>query len=741
MEPYQQIFPKNREPDMTLVLSRKVGRIPKGSYSFIECYCTDPACDCRRVTLLVLNEKSQQKAAIGFGFDPDEPMAGPFLDDFHKQAPYADELLDAFVDAINDGPDWLERMYRRYREVRKRALGKPYRGKPFLKPGEVERSVTPPPDLEAELERMRTALESELLSTPDRGSKKLSKPAHPDLFSSLDSSPGAAGFMFAALLEQYLVMLRHGRGYLALDALQDELRCVLLADDQAGDALARVIAAAPLHDDRRSEAVLRLLLDALEVLRIERERKRPGSEHRMESLQNALAQRIFIEHEDQEICALVTHALLESRVEILPVIHEANDRRMQEGAQGDDWSKFTDLSGEEIAAGLCRSIEEMGLPSAFEGMEAMLQLFALGDPGVQIALCGSMLAVGSPFIRDIVVLMLFHPSAEVRRGVAELLAGCDGHLVTPESLRRLIVSRNWFPEEIRAHLDEAIGNARKARVECAPLPGPVAMKVHASVVDGAGAQSFQVIIPEGKGFASCSLLLKRGVGVADGFVVPLKNKRELGDFQTMMKREGGFLDIGPDYLDLRISHALAEGARLGNAPVFWLVRIAELLGRDQWRAVPFEVRDSLAQLHQELASEGPKLLSGREVERSLEESYDWPLVEDFASSWFEDDAVVDQEIEKSQGMKKTGKAKAIVQHLIDVVLEKRRDVWLERLVLGTLWLKSSPKPPVPWHRMLHVAEALADPKQPLKKIPLMRAVAELSYTAHLGRKEGRGGRF
>ena len=741
MEPYRQIFPKNQEPDMTLVLSRKVGRIPKGSYSFVECYCADPACDCRRVTLLVINAKSRQKAAISFGFDPDGPIAGPFLDDFQKQAPYAEELLDAFVDAINDGPDWQERMHQRYQEVRKKVAGKPYRGKPFVKPGRVERSITQPPDLEAELERMRKTLEASVRPASDPRSKKRSKPDHPDLFSSLESAPATAEGKLAALLEQYLLMLQHVRGYPDLDALQDELHRTLLADDQAGEGLARVIASAGSQDEIRSEAVLRMLLAALEILRVELERKRPGSQRRMEGLQNALAQRVFLEHEDQELCDLVTHALLESRVEILPVIHEANNRRMQEGAEGDDWSKFSDLSGEEIAAGLCRSIEKMGLPSAFEGMEAMLQLFGLADHEVQIPLCGSMLSVGSPFIRDMVVLMLFHPVAEVRLGVAELLAGCAGHLVTPESLRRLIVSRNWFPEEIRTHLDQAIGNARKARVECAPLPGPVKMKVHASVVDGAGAQSFQVIIPEGKGFASCSLLLKRGAGVADGFVVPLKNKRELNDFLAIMKRGAGFLEIGPDYLDLRVSHALAEGARLGKAPVYWLVRIAELLGRDQWRAVPFEVQDALAQLHQELASESPKLLSAREVERSLEEPYDWPLAEDFAASWFEDDVVVDKEIEVSQGRKKACDPGAVVQRIIEAVLEKRREVWLERLVLSALWLKSSPKPPVPWHQMLHVAEAVADRKLPLKKIPLMHSIAELSYTAHLGRQERRGGRF
>jgi hypothetical protein len=738
MEPYQQIFPKKVEPTMTLTLSKKVGRVPKGSYTFIECYCTDPACDCRRVTLLVVNEKAQQKAAISFGFEPGEPMSGPYLDDFQKQAPYAEELIQFFVDAINGDSDWLESMYRQYREVRKKVAGKTYRGKPFPKPGSIKRSVTPPPDLEVELERMRSILEASVRSPSDPRSKKKSKPEHPDLFSPLDASPAAVEEQLAVLLGQYLLMLQHGRGYLDLDALQGELRRTLFAEDRACDALARVIAAAPLQDEIASEAVLRMLLDALEILRVELERRRPGSQRRMEGLQNALAQHVFIEHEDQELCALVTHALLESRVDILPVIHQANNRRMQEGAEGSAMSGFSNMSGDEIATDLCRSIEGMGLPSAFEGMEAMLQLFGLADPEVQIALSGSMLAVGSPFIRDIVVLMLFHPDAEVRRGVAQLLADCDGHLLTPESLRRLIVSRNWFPEEVRTHLDQAIGNARKARVECAPLPGTVNLKVHASVVDGAGAQSFQVIIPDGKGFASCSLLLKRGVGVADGFVVPLKTKRELNDFLAMMKREAGFLEVAPEYLDMRVSHALAEGASLGRAPVYWLVRIAELLGRDQWRAVPFDAQDTLSQLCDELLSENPKLLSPKEAVQSLEDSAGWSLEEAFAASWFEDDVVVDKEIEKSQGKKKT---KGVIERILDVVLEKRRAVWLDRLVLSTLWLKSSRKPPVPWHRMLHVAESVADQEIALKEIPLMHSIAELSYTAYLGRKESRKGGF
>ena len=147
MEPYPQIFPDSDDAVLTLKLDRKSGRIPKGDYSFVECYCTDPQCDCRRVTLAVINEKTKQKALISLGFDQEGPLAGPFLDPSHRQSAYADELLVLFVMILNDDRDWLSRMYRHYRAVRKKVDGKTYRGKAFPKPGQFVYQAETDPDL------------------------------------------------------------------------------------------------------------------------------------------------------------------------------------------------------------------------------------------------------------------------------------------------------------------------------------------------------------------------------------------------------------------------------------------------------------------------------------------------------------------------------------------------------------------------------------------------------------------
>ena len=64
--------------------------LPADRYAFVEHYCDERGCDCRRVTLSVFAERQGTPvASINFGFDSAHPMAGPFLDPLHAQAPYA----------------------------------------------------------------------------------------------------------------------------------------------------------------------------------------------------------------------------------------------------------------------------------------------------------------------------------------------------------------------------------------------------------------------------------------------------------------------------------------------------------------------------------------------------------------------------------------------------------------------------------------------------------------------------
>ncbi|NVN90709.1 MAG: hypothetical protein HXX11_08890 [Desulfuromonadales bacterium] len=721
-QPYAAIFPESNEPILILSLNRKQGRIPKGDYGFLELYCTDKGCDCRRVTIFVLNKKMEAKAVIGMGFDPDGPMPGPYLDDFHKQSPFADDLLQYFVDMINGEPDNLEMLHRHYREVRKKVEGKAYRGKPFPKPGSLVRTATKPPDFaESLLDVVKTASASVKRPSPAsrKAAARIDRGTEPDL---------------TTFVEAYHAIRENDR-YTDHSELQHELRRYLLDNDRFGEELASLlVTCCTASNDEMVEVVLRILFDALEILRVELERKRKGAEPRMEQLQNALAKQVFLECGDAELCAAVSHILLQGRVEVLPVVHEANSHRLMAIAEGADEA---DLPGENPLENLFDSIREMAGNCPFEALESLLQVLALNPPQMQISLCGEMLVSDNALISDTAALMLLHPSSEVRKGVSALLSANAGS-ITPETLRRLIISRNWFPEEIRANIDTAISTARRSRIACAPLPKPLAMTIYASPIDGAAAQSFQVIVPDGKGFKSCSILLKRGEGVADAFVVPLAKKRELNEFLAMMNQEGAFIESSSSYLDLRLCHALSDGAVLGKAPNHWLLQVAEILGKDQWKALPFDPLRELDALREELETGSPELLADRSRNKSLRDSAGWCIEHAFAHSWFEDDAEVDSVIKsafRKKGVARFSRDQTAIDAIFTKILEKRRPAWLERLTLCTLWLKSSRKPPVPWQQMFHLASMLADNKLKLARIPLMEMVANHTLGAHLERME------
>lgn len=723
MLPYPAIFPDKDEPVLTILFERKHGRIPKGAYGFMELYCMDKGCDCRRVIIFVLNEQSKEKAVISMGFDLNGPQPGPFLDDFFQQAPYADELLENFVQVLNDEPGFLKKMYAHYREVREKVEGKPYRGKAFPKPEKIKRTATVvAEEHDSSRKKVRQLFPGDSNAPAgDHTVKRRRKQKAPQ---------GMRRF-----LERYLSCSRMSM-HAERSVVQDELRRYLLNQRTSAMELASLlveVSTTSPEDEERINAALQMLSDALEILRIENERDRDDSQEMLGQMQASLAHKVFLESGDDDLCAAVSHALLQSRVDLLPVLLEANSLRMLRATKDID---FEEIPGAYALENLFESIEQMGHNSPFEGLETILQLLALAPVEMQISICGEMLVAENPLIRETAALMILHPtSPEVRLAASELLA-CHGKHMTPETLRRLIIARNWFPEEIRKNIDAAISNARRGRVECAPLARSQAATVYASPVDGAGAQSIINIVPARKGFNNCSVLLKFGFGVADAFVVPIPTKRELNSFLSMATTGAALIDSSVAYLDRRVCHALAENKAQGKAPSYWLLQVAESLGRDQWKAAPFQALQDLAALRQELAGNAPELLAETARAKALHDSSDWFELHPFTDSWFEDDAEVDRVLEavfKESGKKRPGEKKFFTAICQDI-LEKRRSLWLNRLTLCALWLKSSLKPPVPWHQMFHLAEAVADPKQPLAAIPLIDGIACRTLEAFLSRR-------
>lgn len=121
--------------------------IPDGEYAFLELYCDDPDCDCRRVLIDVVAEKTGTKiwATINYGWESPsyyetwtenkedaEAMSGAVLDPLNPQTRYSKAFLNLFHLMIEDRA-YVERLKRHYRMF-KRELKREGEGKQSRKP-------------------------------------------------------------------------------------------------------------------------------------------------------------------------------------------------------------------------------------------------------------------------------------------------------------------------------------------------------------------------------------------------------------------------------------------------------------------------------------------------------------------------------------------------------------------------------------------------------------------------------
>ncbi len=721
--PYSEFFPKSKKGWEELSLLEKCGKAKPGPYLFLETYCTIGDCDCRQVVLHVFNKKQRTVAVIDFFLDIDVPFLRPCLNSSVKQSAAAADLLEIFLEALVDTPDWYRGMCQRYRAVRRKINNVPYQGKRFPNKRYLQYlSASADADEDEAIDTLMRDLD---LFFPEEQGRKRRQPVEPYQGNLFEEENGD--------LIAFVDVYRGNAGKYGLSAYEDErLRELLKNDRYVEEFITYLVRCYNSEDSDSLDAALLLLSGVMDILRTDIERRRPQANKKMEFWQNSLARQIFTRGVAIELGAEVTQVLLNTRIEILPQLHQANTTRLFEMVPPENSIVAPD-PGSAIEP-LMASIAEIGIDSAFEMVDALLQMMAIGNTEVQLAMYEVMFCSETIMAREAAMLMLFHPREEVRARVAEFLAEADGSLFTPVILRRLIVTRNWFPETLRQKLDQAIANARRARIECAPLNGSEKVQAYASSIDGAHAQTLQIIIPlNQQGYRCCSMMAKKGSGLADSFVLELEDKKHLQEFLEMLTFETGSCAVGMSYIDQRICQALADGSCCGKVPNHWLVAIAEQLGRDQWKAVPFDIDREIEALG---SAVGKGKLSVKSAKKALRASSHWPRTEAFACSWFEDDCELDRTLDRLLIKGDIDDFQISINLVVNEILESRRDEWLERLVLTAIWLKAAQRPPVPWKQVYYVAAAVADIKVPLTEIPLMQAIAENSVLAYLDRHRG-----
>jgi len=113
--------------------------LPDGEYAFLEFYCNEPGCDCRRVHIVVISRDRPGKilATINYGWESiefykkwaeyesdDEDYRGPILEPFGQQTKLAPYLMELFKKVALEDPRYVARLRRHYRMFKQAIEGK-----------------------------------------------------------------------------------------------------------------------------------------------------------------------------------------------------------------------------------------------------------------------------------------------------------------------------------------------------------------------------------------------------------------------------------------------------------------------------------------------------------------------------------------------------------------------------------------------------------------------------------------
>ena len=135
--PFHDYFPALAEletRDIMIADEANPWRLPPDDYGFMELFCDEPGCACRRVFFLVFTpDEPQPKATIAYGWEklgfykrwlrhlgPElaKGLKGPILNEGSPQSKLAPSLLRLAEDVLLRDREYMERVKRHYRVMR-----------------------------------------------------------------------------------------------------------------------------------------------------------------------------------------------------------------------------------------------------------------------------------------------------------------------------------------------------------------------------------------------------------------------------------------------------------------------------------------------------------------------------------------------------------------------------------------------------------------------------------------------
>jgi len=147
--PFYNLFPKIAEKQTRVItlFGKSEFDLPAGEYAFIEMYCNEKGCDCRRVFFNVFYNRKQVAAMIAYGWEPlefyarwmgeDDPevieqLKGPTTSMLGPQSEKAGQVLEMLKKLVLTDEKYIERIKEHYRLFREQ-IDKPRRRRGVIK--------------------------------------------------------------------------------------------------------------------------------------------------------------------------------------------------------------------------------------------------------------------------------------------------------------------------------------------------------------------------------------------------------------------------------------------------------------------------------------------------------------------------------------------------------------------------------------------------------------------------------
>ena len=331
-------------------------------------------------------------------------------------------------------------------------------------------------------------------------------------------------------------------------------------------------------------------------------------------------------------------------------------------------------------------------------------------------------AEAEPALREASIGFLCSEWSAIRFKMTELLEQAAPHgLVSPTMLRRMIGLRNWLPAEQRPALDRAIKACRQNGGECASWPKAATSRVLATGIDGSGAHSVLVILPEGRKHAVAAMLGKLGAGVRDAWVRHGLSNAELKEVEERFSVEAFLKPTTFEYAAIATRCLLAMNVAATTTPPFGLLSFAEVVGLDSLNPEFMPTERLVEFLIKDIPTER---LSPSGIVATLAASAHWSERHPMLESWFEDSEEVRQLLAR-RGSKLKQRAA-----LLTGPLQARRGSWGQLLAWTAFTLKHEARE-LDWQDFAIVAREVLGSRA-LGDIPLMHKIAEATMAVHRG---------